>query len=233
MPEQVSTSGAANGFAPYSLVSISPARSRRSDPFVAFEQVGRVRRFARDEEIYGEGDPADAWFKVISGTVRICKFLADGRRYIAAFCDSGECFGLDDVGERVFSAEAVGAVTVTRYPRSATERLIDENPLLSRGLCEITLHDLAHAQIRMLRLGRMTASERVANFLLELSEQQDARRIIEVSMSRGDIADHLGLTIETVCRVLSAFKRDRLISIPGLHQIEVLDRAALEAVGET
>jgi CRP-like cAMP-binding protein len=84
----------------------------------------------------------------------------------------------------------------------------------------------------MLLLGRMTASERVANFLLEMSERRDARRTFDLPMSRNDIADYLGLTIETVCRVLSAFKRDGAIAIPSPHRIELRDRGALEAVGE-
>ena len=96
----------------------------------------------------------------------------------------------------------------------------------------MTLRDLANAQTRMLLLGRMTAAERVASFLLEISERRDARRAIDLTMSRNDIADYLGLTIETVCRVLSMFKRDGMIAIPNPHRIEVRDRAMLEAVGD-
>jgi len=94
------------------------------------------------------------------------------------------------------------------------------------------LRDLAHAQTRMLLLGRMTAPERVASFLLEVFERRDAGRAIDLPMSRTDIADYLGLTIETVCRVLSAFKRDGVIVIPNAHRIELRDRSALEAIVE-
>jgi CRP/FNR family nitrogen fixation transcriptional regulator len=96
----------------------------------------------------------------------------------------------------------------------------------------MTLRNLAHAQTRTLLLGRMTAPERVANFLLELTERRDVQRALDVPMSRNDIADYLGLTIETVCRVLSAFKRDGVIAIPNPHRIELCDRDALEAVGD-
>ncbi len=208
------------------------ARSGQLDALVALEQIGARRSFARDEEIYAEGDTADCWYKVISGTVRICKFLADGRRHIAEFCFAGDCFGLPPSGNRVFSAEAVGEVIVLRYPRRAADRLIDEDPQLARGLCNMTLRDLAHAQTRMLLLGRMTAPERVANFLLEMSERREARRSLVLPMSRTDIADYLGLTIETVCRVLSAFKRDGVIAIPTPQRIELRDRDALELLGE-
>ena len=208
------------------------AQSGQLDTLTALERIGTRRTFTRDEEIYGEGAAADCWFMVVSGTVRICKLLADGRRHIAEFCFSGDCFGLDNATERQVSAEAVGAVTVMRYSRRATERLIEEIPSLARQICDITLRDLAHAQSHMLLLSRMTAPERVATFLLELSERRDARRALEVPMSRTDIADYLGLTIETVCRVLSVFKRDGSIAFSDPHRIELCDRGALAEMCE-
>jgi CRP/FNR family transcriptional regulator, nitrogen fixation regulation protein len=212
--------------------SLSVVQSGQLEVLVALEQIGTRRSYSRDAELYAEGDRSDGWYKVVSGTVRICKLLADGRRHIAAFHYSGDCFGFDPVGDRLFSAEAVDDVIVMRFPRAATERLIDQRPELSRRLCDMTLRDLAHAQTRMLLLGRMTASERVANFLLELADRRDAHRVLDVPMSRTDIADYLGLTIETVCRVLSALKRGGTIAISDTHRIELCDRGALEAVGE-
>jgi CRP/FNR family nitrogen fixation transcriptional regulator len=208
------------------------AGSGQLDELVALEQLGSRRSFARDDEIYAQGDRADSWFKVVSGTVRICKLMADGRRHIAEFFHAGDCFGLDGAGERAFAAEAVGDVIVMRFSRMATERLIDERPALSRHMVNMTLRSLAHAQTRLLLLGRMTAPERVASFLLELAERRDVRRVLDVPVSRNDIADYLGLTIETVCRVLSAMKRDGAIAIPHPHRIEIRDRDALEALVE-
>jgi CRP/FNR family transcriptional regulator, nitrogen fixation regulation protein len=208
------------------------ARSGQLDALVAFERIGSRRSFARNEEIFAEGDPADCWFKVVSGTVRVCKLLADGRRHIAEFHFAGDCFGLDNLPERLFSAEAVSDVIVMRYPRRATERLIDESPMLARGLRDVTLHDLTNAQIRMLMLGRMSAPERVATFLLDMFDRRDATRALDLPMSRNDIADYLGLTIETVCRVMSAFRREGMIDIPTPHRIELRDRGALAAIGE-
>jgi CRP/FNR family nitrogen fixation transcriptional regulator len=232
MFKQFDTSGITGTFERPGLASPAVARSGQLDALVALEQIGSRRSFARDEEVYAEGEVSDGWYKVVSGTVRVSKLLADGRRHIAEFCFAGDCFGLDTAGERIFAAEAVGDAIVMRYPRRATERLIDENPHLARWLRDVTLRDLAHAQSHMLLLGRMTAPERVASFLLELAERRDAQRILDVPMSRTDIADYLGLTIETVCRVLSAFKRDGTIAITGPHRIELQDRAALEAVGD-
>ncbi len=208
------------------------ARSGQLDALLALEQIGGRRSFTRDQEIYAEGNPSDCWYQVVSGTVRICKLLADGRRHIAEFCFGGDCFGLDTASERGFSAEAVGDVVAVRYSRRATERLIDENAQLARRLCDMTLRDLAHAQTHMMVLGRMTAPERVASFLLELSERREARSALDVPMSRNDIADYLGLTIETVCRVLSAFKRAGAIAISNPHRIDLCDRDALTSLCE-
>ena len=119
-----------------------------------------------------------------------------------------------------------------RFQRKPTERLIDQNPALARLLRETTLRDLANAHGRTLLLGRMTAPERVAAFLIEMFDRRDRTKALDLPMSRNDIADYLGLTIETVCRILSAFKRSGVIAIPNRHRIELLDRDALKAVGE-
>jgi CRP/FNR family nitrogen fixation transcriptional regulator len=212
--------------------STAIARPSGFDALAALEQIGTRRSFTRDKAIYTESDLSDCWYNVISGTVRICKLLADGRRHIAEFCFPGDCFGLPASGVRIASAEAVGEVAVMRYPQRAFDRLIDETPPLVRGLYDRTLRELIHAQTRMLLLGRMTASERVASFLLEISERQDAPHALVLPMSRNDIADYLGLTIETVCRVLSGFRRNGIIAIPMPYRIELRDREALEALCE-
>jgi CRP/FNR family nitrogen fixation transcriptional regulator len=206
------------------------ARSGRLDALVALERIGTRRRLGRNEEIYAEGQSADCWFRVVSGTVRIVKLLADGRRHIAEFHYAGDSFGFDNAAERHFSAEAVDDVILMRYPRRAMEQLCDEVPGLARSLRDMALRDLAGAQNRMLLLGRMTAAERVASFLLEFRDRREAASAFDVPMSRNDIADYLGLTIETVCRVLSSFKRAGAIAIPNPHRIELRSRAALEAV---
>ena len=232
MFKQFDASSAIDVFDRQQSANPSVARSGQLEALVALEQIGARRALSRDEEIYAQGDRADCWYKVVSGTVRICRLMADGRRHIAEFFFAGECFGLDDHGERPFSAEAVGDVIVMRFPRLATQRLIAEKPELAGHMWNMTLRSLAHAQTRMLLLGRMTAAERVASFLLELTERRDVRRNLDLPMSRNDIADYLGLTIETVCRVLSTFKRDGAIAIPSPHRIELCDRDALEAIVE-
>jgi CRP/FNR family transcriptional regulator, nitrogen fixation regulation protein len=206
------------------------ARSGGLDALIVLDRIGTRLRFQRNQEIYAEGDNAGAWYKVVSGTVRVGKLLADGRRHIAEFCFAGDTFGFEDGAEREMSAEAVGDVVLMRYPRGATERAIDDNPALARWLRDVTLKSLAAAQRQMLLLGRMTAHERVASFLLELAESAGAATV-ELPMSRADIADHLGLTIETVCRVLSDMKRRGLVAIHA-HAVEILDQEGLEAIAE-
>ena len=207
------------------------ARSGHLDALIALEGIGTRLRFCRNQAIYVQGDDGGFWGKVVSGAVRISKLRADGRRNIAAFCFAGDAFGLEPDAERGFSAEAVGEVTVMRYPRSATERLADENLGIARLLREATLKSLAAAQGRLLILGRMTACERVATFLLELSDRNDGPRQIELAMSRCDIGDYLGLTIETVSRTLSDMRRRGVIAVDP-HSITLLDRPALEEIGE-
>jgi len=212
--------------------NLTIAQSGQLDALVALEQMGTRLSFTRNAEIYAEGDSANCWYKVVSGTVRICKLLADGRRHIGEFCFSGDCFGIDSTCERLSSAESVDDVIVMRFQRNLTEQLIDQTPALARLLRDTMMRDLANAHGRTLLLGRMTAPERVAAFLVEMFERRDRTKSLDLPMSRIDIADYLGLTIETVCRTLSAFKRDGIIAIPDPHRIELLNRDALEAVVE-
>ena len=143
----------------------------------------------------------------------------------------GDGFGLESTTEPSFSTEAVKDVTVTRYPRAATERLTEENPAVARRLRDMTLKSLAAALGRLMILGRMTATERVASFLLELSKRNDDEEHVELPMCRCDIGDYLGITIETMCRVLSDLKRRGVVDVSS-HSITLLDRFALEAIGE-
>jgi CRP/FNR family nitrogen fixation transcriptional regulator len=232
MYRQFGNSAYRNGSAGQAHNHPSVAKSGQLDALVALERIGARLSFGRNHEIYAEGDEAECWYKVISGTVRICKLLADGRRHIAEFCFTGDCFGIDSASKRVYTAEAVDDVIVMRFRRGATEQLIDQNPMVARILRDATLRDLASAHIRTLLLGRMTAPERVAAFLLEMFERRERTKALDVPMSRIDIADYLGLTVETVCRTLSIFRRDGMIAVPNPHRIELLDRPALEEIGE-
>jgi CRP/FNR family transcriptional regulator, nitrogen fixation regulation protein len=232
MYRQIGNTEYQRGRTVFAATDFAIAQSGQLDALLALERIGSRLTFCRNQEIYAEGDDAGYWYKVISGTVRIFKRLADGRRYIAEFCFAGDCFGLDNTGKRPFAAEAIGDAVVMRLPRSASEELIDQNSGVGRLLRETMLRDLANAYGRMLLLGRMTAAERVATFLVEMFERADWAKRLDLPMGRNDIADYLGLTIETVCRVLSSFKRDGIIAIPNAHTIELGDRRALEMTAE-
>jgi len=147
------------------------ARSGTLDALVAFERIGTRRLYARNGEIFAEGDPADCWFRVVSGAVRACKLMADGRRYIAEFHFAGDCFGFDSLPARLFTAEAVTDAVIMRFPRRDTERLIDDDPSLARWLREMTLRANPHADAR--------PHERAGaggDFPTDMAERRDAGR---------------------------------------------------------
>ncbi len=175
--------------------------------------------------LFSEGDKADSVFEVLSGMVRLYKLLPDGRRQVTGFLTAGQLLGLAPEGACVFTADTVTEVSLVRYKRDAFDRLIDDVPGFARRLLAVTSHELHAAQDQMVLLGRKSASEKVASFLLMLPARQD---VIDVPMTRGDIADYLGLTIETVSRTLTRLRQDGLIALPVPTRVQVLDRKGLE-----
>jgi CRP/FNR family transcriptional regulator len=198
--------------------------------------VSSLQRKAAGETLFAEGDDADSVYEVVHGMLRLYKLLPDGRRLITGFLSAGHLLGLAPEGVCVYTAEAITEVTLCRYKRTAFERLIDEVPGFAKRLLSVTSHELRAAQNQMLLLGRKSAMEKVASFLLLLANQQngDDAETVEVPMTRSDIADYLGLTIETVSRTLTKLKRDGLIALPTCSHVEISDRDQLEelAAGE-
>jgi CRP/FNR family transcriptional regulator len=199
--------------------------------------ISSLHRKAPGEVLFAEGDKADAIYEVLRGTVRLCKLLPDGRRLIIEFLSAGHLLGLAMDGDYVYTAEVITDVTVCRYKRAAFERLIDEVPGLARRLLAVASDELRAAQERMLLLGRKSATEKVASFLMLMASQQGGEDAEEVAvpMTRSDIADYLGLTIEAVSRTLTKLKQHGVIALPTVTRIAILDRDHLEdlAVGET
>jgi CRP/FNR family nitrogen fixation transcriptional regulator len=189
---------------------------------------GPVLHFAQDREIYGEGDEAGAFFKVVSGVVRTCRFLSDGRRQIDAFHVEGDIFGLEPGEERRLSAEAVSECSVISYRRRGMERQAIGNDMLSRQLFAYAMQNMVRAQDHSLLLGRKSAVEKVVAFLMEWAEHSPGT--VALAMTRQDIADYLGLTIETVSRTLSQLERDAMIELPTARQIRFKNPAALRAL---
>jgi CRP/FNR family transcriptional regulator, nitrogen fixation regulation protein len=188
----------------------------------ASKNAGGPRSFEQDQEIFGEGDPADFLFEVLSGAVRTFKVLSDGRRLIDAFHVPGDIFGIEAGCEYRFSAEAIKATTVRAIRRRNLDTLARSEPETSSRLVSAMAQSLERAQDHMLLLGRKTAREKIASFLLSFADRITGSKTLELPMSRTDIADHLGLTIETVSRTLTQFEREKLIELPSTRRVIAL-----------
>jgi len=189
--------------------------------------MGAVMPYPRNAEIFGEGEPADYLYKVVDGAVRTYKLLDDGRRQIGGFYLPGDIFGLEADADHRFTAEAITDSTILVVKRSALVALAARQIDLARDLWTLTARELAHVQNLMLTLGRKTAQERVASFLLEMAGRNPDRDAVELPMSRQDIADYLGLTIETVSRTLTQLENSAAISLPSSRRIILRNMAAL------
>jgi CRP-like cAMP-binding protein len=190
------------------------------------EAVGATMRFSGNVEIYGAGEPAEYLYQVVSGTIRTSRFLIDGRRQIGGFYLPGDIFGLDAGDEHAYSAEAVVDSRVAVIKRSAVIGLAARDGEVARQLWALTWRELARAQDHMLLLVK-SAHERVAGFLLEMASRSPERDEIELPMLRQDIADYLGLTIETVSRTLTILETEAAIALPSSRRIVMRNRTAL------
>ncbi|MEW6438465.1 MAG: helix-turn-helix domain-containing protein [Pseudomonadota bacterium] len=188
--------------------------------------AGTIIHFAQDREIYAEGAAASAFYKVVSGVVRTCKFLSDGRRQIDAFYRAGDIFGVEGDAQHSLSAEAVSDCTLIAYRRRGVDAAIAEGTGIAQ-LFDHLLRRVAQTQEHVLLLGRRSALEKVAAFLVDWADQSAERNIVSLAMTRQDIADYLGLTIETISRTLSQLEREGLIDMPTARQIRLVDLQAL------
>jgi len=192
----------------------------------SIEMMGAPMPFARNAEIYGENEPAEYLYRVVSGSVRTYKVLNDGRRQIGAFYLAGDMFGLEVGDVHTFSAEAIVNSKILVIKRSALVSLAARDNDIARKLWTMTASELQRVQAHILLLIK-TAQERVAGFLLEMAARTPAGNEIELPMSRQDIADYLGLTIETVSRTLTQLENTAAISVPTSRRIVLRNRAAL------
>ena len=189
--------------------------------------MGVPMRFLRNAEIYGEDEPAEYLYQVISGAVRTYKILEDGRRQICAFYLPGDIFGFEAGNTHMASAEAVGETHVLIARRSAIMTRASHEKDLTRQLWEVTAKELQRFQDHMLLLIR-SAEERVAVFLMDMARRASKTAAVDLPMSRQDIADYLGLTIETVSRTFTQLEQDGLIALPTSRRAELCNYNALE-----
>lgn len=225
------SNGGYTGYAAKSAVahpkaSISEIASQR--------KIGAVVNFARGKTIFNDGEDADYSYKVVEGAVRLSKVMLDGRRQIAEFSLPGDMFGFEYGDAYALTAEAVTPVVVVRYHRTHIERLGDEFSDIRQELIAHLRQGWRSAQAHLVMLGRQSAKERVAAFLISLASHRGVKpgQSLELPMGRQDIADYLGLTIETVCRTLTDFKETRAISIPDRRHVVIRDLESLEALAE-
>jgi CRP/FNR family transcriptional regulator, nitrogen fixation regulation protein len=189
--------------------------------------LGAVQHFAQDREIFCEGNGAEYYYKIVSGVVRTCKFLVDGRRQIDAFYTAGDIFGFEPETTHRFSAEAVTDCTMVAYRKGRPDAISGDGPL-SQELLRFAMGGMARAQAHSLLLGRRSALEKVAGFLMDWAEKSSDHQIVNLAMTRQDIADYLGLTIETVSRTLTQLERDRVIDLPSARLIRLRSPDTLE-----
>src|ERR1700761_244452 len=191
--------------------------------------VTREFKYKKDVEIYGEKEPANYVYQVISGAVRSYKLLSDGRRQIGAFHLISDIFGLENSNVHRFTAEAIVDTTLRLVRRRSLDSVAGRDVQVANNLLNLTASNLQHAEDHMLLLGRKTALERVATFLLEMDRRLTAANFIALPMCRRDIADYLGLTLETVSRALSHLHDRGILGFIGQsqRQIVLLDRPKL------
>ena len=207
---------------------LSPLRQTDLTPVAApFGFTGPCLRHARDEEVFAEGDTADYVYQVISGSVRTCRTLRDGRRQIDEFHFAGDYFGLEAGDRHRVAAEAMTDTTVRMVRRGVLSDLAAQKPDVARALFRLTVEGLQRSQDHVLMLGRKSARERVVGLLVDLADRTGAHGELDVPMSRQDMADYLGLTIETVSRTLTQLQADGVIAIPTTRHIVLRNGAAL------
>jgi len=187
------------------------------------------RAYGRDVEIFGQQEPADCLYKVVSGAVRTFSVLRDGRRHIPGFYLAGDFFGLEANSKHALSAEAICNSKILVIKHSVLAVLAEHDKDIARRLRDMMGGELTRAQAHVTLLIK-TSSERVADFLLEMADRSPKTNEIELPMSRQEIADHLGLTIETVSRTFAKFEAVAAIELPSSRHVTLRNRAALEHI---
>ncbi|MFV0623669.1 Crp/Fnr family transcriptional regulator [Sphingomonas sp. ac-8] len=196
-----------------------------------FRRSGTSKLLAAGEALCWQGEVATEVFSVTRGVLRLSILLPDGRRQVTGFAFPGDFLGLTLEDEHPFTAEAVCEAQLCRFSRARFDGFVEAHPQMERRLYSAAANELSAARDQMILLGRKTATERVASFLLQMTRHSPQRpgeplRAL-LPMSRTDMADYLGLRIETVSRELSALKAARLVRTVSVHELQILDRDGL------
>lgn len=195
-----------------------------------------VSTYLPREDLFLEGDEAASVFEVIEGVICAYRLLADGQRHVVSFFYPGDLLGYCCHASYAFSAQALSTVRVRRIPRASVERLVEMRPEFARKLLKLAADELTATRDHLLCLASKSAEAKMASFLLALSRRNaqagESAGKIHLPMTRIDIGDYLGLTIETVSRTLSKFKRAGLISLPRTSLVHLHDLEQLEAIAQ-
>lgn len=198
----------------------------------ALRPLGTVTSLKRGRRIFSEGEPVRDWYWLASGAVQLCTFSEDGKRQVAELVLPGDLFGFEARGEREATAEVARDAVLVSVPRFKAEALIDGDPALSRALREVACGRLRHARLRLHSLGRKSAVERVASFLLEMTERSSSPSgPIELFITRDDMADYLGLTSETVSRAFTELRRRGAVASLSQRSFRLVNRSLLLKAG--
>lgn len=199
-----------------------------------FRETGIAVHYEAGETIVFESDTATSVFSLTSGLLRLSKLLPDGRRQIAGFLFPGDFLGITMEEEHAFTAEAIAPSTLCRFPRARFDAFVAAHSNLESRLYAVAAHELAATRQQLVLLGRKTATERLASFLLMLAGRSNhsLQEELVLPMSRSDIADYLGLRIETVSRELTGLKTSRTIRLTGRQTLQILDRNRLQELAE-
>lgn len=200
------------------------------------ESIATNKVYEPGTTIFDEAEEAPYIFNITEGTARLVKLLPSGKRQIVGFAYPGDMLGLSAYGNYTCSGEAISPVKACRFPRKQLLNLLEEFPLLKTRLLDIAAEQLSGAQDQMLLLGRKSPVEKLASFLLRIAGTHRAcgarQNEIDLVMTRSDIADYLGLTIETVSRTFTKLKTDGLITLSGKHRVVINDMSALQDLAE-
>ena len=187
------------------------------------------------ETLFWEDDPSQYVYFLTDGTMKAHKLLPNGRSQIVRFIAAGELISSTCFATHTYSTEALGDCTVLQLPKKRFDKLLSQDPVLMKSIANMTERELQQSQKQILLLGRMPAIERVSCFLLDIAERQNPNTVefepgfmIELPMARTDIADYLGLTIETVSRAFSKFRRDGVIDLPRPNLVRLRDQTGLQ-----
>ncbi len=198
--------------------------------------IGETLKFAAGQTVFWEHDDADHFFEVRDGTVSVSKRMLDGRRQILEFLSTGDLIGLTGHHTYPYTADAVTEVIAVRYRRRDLEARIGNNPSLASHLLAAMIDELRAAQDRNLLLGRKAPKEKLASFLLMMASRRVYRGAIDghidLPMTRRDIADYLGLTVETISRTFALLRRDGTIALLNPNQVVVLRTETLDELAE-